>query len=139
MTGNSRATIVSMAVIASGMGALLHEGLGHGVTAWLRGDVPTELTSNHLSTLYPDRWVDAGGTMVNLLAGACFLLASRRAGFSANTRYFCWIASAHNLLAGAGYFMFSGIIGFGDWYAVIQGLPHQAAIRTAMAISGAAL
>jgi hypothetical protein len=39
------ATIVSMAVIASAVATLLHEGVGHGVTAWLRGDVPTELTS----------------------------------------------------------------------------------------------
>jgi len=36
-------------VIASALATLVHEGLGHGVTAWLRGDVPTELTSNHLS------------------------------------------------------------------------------------------
>jgi len=46
---HSKATILSMAVIASASATLLHEGIGHGVTAWLRGDIPTELTSNHLS------------------------------------------------------------------------------------------
>ena len=46
----------------------------------------TELTSNHLSTLQPDRWVDAGGTLVNLIAGAGSLLASRKAGDRSNLR-----------------------------------------------------
>src|ERR1700761_9542934 len=101
---HDKMTIVSMAVIESAAATLLHEGLGHGVTAWLLGDVPTELTSNHLSSLRPDRWVDAGGTLVNLLAGAGSLLVSRAAGDRANIRYFLWLFAALNLLPGAGYF-----------------------------------
>jgi hypothetical protein len=112
------------------------ERLGHGVTAWLRGDMVTELTSNHLSTLRPDRWVDAGGTLVNLIAGCGSLLASRKAGERANIRYFFWILAAFNLLSGAGYFLFSGIAGFGDWYEVIGGMPHQVALRTGMTVFG---
>ena len=126
-------------MLASATGTLLHEGVGHGVTAWLRGDIPTELTSNHLSTLRPDLWVDAGGTLTNLIAGAAALLASRRAGDRANLRYFLWVLAAFNLLSGAGYFLFSGISGFGDWYEVIRGLPHQAAVRIGMAVFGAGM
>lgn len=137
--GHSKTTIVGMAVIASAMATLLHEGVGHGLIAWLRGDIPTELTSNHLSSVRPDRWVDAGGTLVNLFAGAVSLLVSRSAGDRANLRYFFWILAALNLLPGAGYFLFSGIFGFGDWEEVIRGLPHQAALRTGMTILGAAL
>lgn len=136
---HSKATIISMAVIASGMATLLHEGVGHGVLAWMRGDIPTELTSNHLSTLRPDRWVDAGGTLANLLVGVGSLLASRAAGGRANIRYFFWILAALNLLPGAGYFLFSGIFGFGDWNEVIAGLPHQAALRIGMTLFGAGL
>ncbi len=73
---HSRATIVSMAVIASAAATLLHEGLGHGVVAWMRGDIPTELTSNHLSALHPDHWVEASGTLVNLFIGAICLWAA---------------------------------------------------------------
>ena len=135
----SKPTIVSMAVIASALATLLHEGLGHGVIAWMRGDVPTELTSNHLSSLRPDKWVEAGGTLVNLAVGAFALLVSRRAGDRANTRYFFWLLAALNLLPGAGYFLFSGIFGFGDWYQVIRDLPHAVAIRIAMSVFGAAL
>jgi hypothetical protein len=136
---HSKATIISMAVIASAIGTLLHEGIGHGVTAWLRGDVVTELTSNHLSLLRPDRWVDAGGTLANLIVGSGSLLASRKLEDRANLRYFFWILAAFNLLSGAGYFMFSGIFGFGDWYEVIQGLPHQFAVRAGMTVLGAGL
>jgi hypothetical protein len=140
---NNKATIVSMAVLASAAATLLHEGLGHGVTAWLRGDVVTELTSNHLSSIRPDRWVDAGGTIVNLIAGTAALIAFRcaggRAGERDNTRYFLWLLAALNLFPGAGYFMLSGIFGFGDWYEVIRGLPHQTALRTGMALAGFAL
>jgi hypothetical protein len=133
---HSKATILSMAVIASGVATLVHEGLGHGLVAWLRGDIPTELTSNHLSSLRHDRWVDVGGTLLNLSVGAVSLLISRRA-VRPNTRYFFWIFAALNLLPGAGYFLFSGIFGFGDWCEAIHGLPHQAALRIAMTIFGA--
>lgn len=128
-----------MAVIASATATLLHEGVGHGVTAWLRGDVPTELTSNHLSSLRPDKWVEAGGTLVNLAVGACCLIIARRSGGRSNTRYFFWLLAALNLLPGAGYFLFSGIAGFGDWYEVIRDMSHPGAARIVMTIVGAAL
>jgi hypothetical protein len=47
-TQHSKATIISMAIIATAIATLLHEGVGHGVMAWFRGDIVTELTSNHL-------------------------------------------------------------------------------------------
>jgi hypothetical protein len=136
---HSKATIISMAIVAVGVTTLLHEGLGHGVTAWLRGDIPTELTSNHLSSLHDDKWVAAGGTLVNLAAGALSLVITHAAGARASLRYFFWLLAAHNLFTGSGYFMFSGIFGFGDWQQVIAGLPHQALVRTVMAIFGVAL
>jgi hypothetical protein len=75
---NSKLTMASMAVLAIAISSALHEGVGHGVTAWLRGDIPTELTSNHLSDMTPDRWVDAGGTIVNLIVGAVAMFAAYR-------------------------------------------------------------
>jgi hypothetical protein len=75
----------------------------------------------------------------NLLVGTISLLASRAAGNRANLRFFFWILAALNVLRGAGYFLFSGIFGFGDWQEVIRGLPHQVALRIAMTILGAAL
>jgi hypothetical protein len=135
-TDHSKPTIISMAVIASATATMLHEGVGHGLVAWLRGDVPTELTTNHLSSMRADHWVEAGGTLVNLLVGSLCLIASRRAGNHANSRYFLWLLGALNLLPGAGYFLFSGIGGLGDWNAVIAGLPNYLAWRIAMTMFG---
>jgi hypothetical protein len=136
---SDRRTIASLAVIASALATLLHEGLGHGVTAWLRGDQVTELTSNHLSSMVPDRWVSAGGTLVNLAVGAACLALAPRLGRRANARYALWLLGALNLFPGAGYFMFSGILGLGDWAAVIEGLPHPWLWRVAMTLFGVAL
>jgi len=135
---NSKATIVSMAVLASAAATLVHEALGHGVTAWLRGDQVTELTSNHLSAMRADRWVSAAGTIANAVVGLACLLAARAAGNRANTRYFLWLVAAFNLLPAAGYFMLSGIFYVGDWAAIIRDLPHQIPLRIAMTIFGAA-
>jgi hypothetical protein len=117
---------------------LLHEGLGHGVTAWVRGLTVTELTSNHLSTLQNDHWVEAGGTIVNLIVGLLSLLGFHRLAKTANARYFLWLLAALNLLPAAGYFMLSGIFDFGDWAEVISDLPYQIPIRVGMTLIGAA-
>ena len=136
---HSKATIISLAVISSAAATLLHEGVGHGVIAWLRGDIPTELTSNHLSALHADHWVEAGGTIVNLIVGAISLIASQTSGNRANLRYFLWIFAALNLLPGAGYFLYSGVMSVGDWQAVVANLPHQFAAHAVLAIFGALL
>ncbi len=57
----------------------------------------------------------------------------------ANWKYFFWIFGALNLLSGAGYFLFSGALGVGDWQDVIAGTPHYVARRIVMALCGAAL
>ena len=136
---HSKGTILALAELAAATGSLLHEGLGHGVTAWLRGDVVTELTSNHLDSVRPDRLVDAGGTIVNFIAGFLCLFGARAAGERAKLRYFLWLLGALNLLDAAGYFLFSGVGGVGDWAQVTAGMPHQGALRTVMAVTGALL
>jgi hypothetical protein len=117
-TSNSRATIISMAVLAIATSSLLHEGLGHGLTAYLRGDIPTMLTSNHLDDIRPDRWVDAAGTLVNFAAGILAMLASSLAGRRANLRYFLWLLGSFNLM---------------------DALPHYVALRIVISLFGAVL
>ena len=87
----------------------------------------------------PDRLVSAGGTLVNLAAGTLAMLASKRAGRRANLRYFLWLLGCFNLMDGAGYFLFSGMLGLGDWQAVIVGLGHPVAFRVSMSLFGAML
>jgi hypothetical protein len=136
---HNKTTIISMAIVAVGISTLLHEGVGHGVVSWLRGGVPLELTSNHLASLHEDRWIAAGGTLANLAAGFIALSCSYAGATRAMLRYFCWLLAVHNLLSGAGYFLFSGCLGIGDWQQVIDGLPHYALLRAVMAVFGLAL
>jgi hypothetical protein len=136
---NNKPTIISMAVLAIAISSALDEGIGHGLIAWLRGDIPTELTSNHLSDLRPDRLVDAGGTLINLAAGTLAMFAARLSGNRTNLRYFLWLLGCFNLMDGAGYFLFSGILGLGDLQEVIAGLPHYIALRIGMSLLGALL
>lgn len=136
---NDKLTIASMAVVGEALAPLVHEGLGHGVVAWLRGAGPLELTSNHLSTLRADRCVEAAGTIANLVVGTAALLLSRRLGSRANARYFLWLFAALNLLPAAGYFLFSGVFGVGDWHAIIAGLRYEVILRIAMSVLGLVL
>lgn len=131
-------TIVAISIIAGILCNILHEGIGHGLTALLSGAKSGVLTTVAWSSAYDSRLVAAGGTLVNLAAGAIFWLMLRKsASFSVSMRYFLLISFAFNLFTGTGYFFFSGITDFGDWAAVIQGLHPHWAWRTLLAVGGA--
>jgi len=119
-------TICAISVIASMLGTMLHEGLGHGAVALLTGARSGTLSTVAWSSDFDSRLVAAGGTLVNLAAGFLFWVALRAAhNTSAGTRFFLFIACAFNLFTGTGYFFFSGVTDFGDWAAVIDGMhPH---------------
>lgn len=119
-------TVCAISVIASMLGTMLHEGLGHGAVALLTGATSGTLSTVAWSSDFDSRLVAAGGTLVNLAAGLLFWLALRAArNTSAQTRFFLFIACAFNLFTGTGYFFFSGVTNFGDWAEVIAGMhPH---------------
>jgi hypothetical protein len=116
-------TICAISVLAAILANILHEGVGHGLTALLTGADSGLLTTVAWSSTFASRLVEAGGTLVNLAAGLIFWFALRSArGASMPTRYFLLIACAFNLFSGTGYFFFSGVTDFGDWASVILGL-----------------
>ena len=124
---DSRTTIAALAALASILGNVLHEGLGHGLTAWVSGAHQITLSTVALQSDIDTRWISAAGTLANLVAALVFWLLLRRTGYRPVTRYFLVLAMAGNLFAGTGYFFFSGISNFGDWADVIKGLqPHWA-------------
>lgn len=123
---DDRLTLISVAILASILQNVLHEGVGHGVTAWLSGAHQLTMSTVALQSDIETRWVSANGTLVNLFAGALFwfLLRNPRR-YRPATHYFFILAMAGGLFAGTGYFFFSGVTNFGDWAAVIRGLqPH---------------
>ena len=123
---DDRPTIVAISLLAYILQDILHEGLGHGVTAWLGGAHHLTISTVALSCDIDTRWISANGTLVNLVFAVFFwLLLLRPQRYAPATRYFLVMAMAGNLFTGTGYFLFSGVFNFGDWAAVIRGWqPH---------------
>ena len=119
-------TVCAISVLAAMLASLLHEGVGHAAIALATGTKSGLLTAVAWSSETDSKLVAAGGTLVNLAAGAIFWIALRRAQkLPIRTRYFLLISLAFNLFDGTGYFFFSGITDFGDWARVIEGMqPH---------------
>ncbi len=135
---DDRATIIAMAALACILQDLLHEFLGHGVTAWLSGAAKLTLSTVALSSDISTRWIDMNGTLVNLAAAAVLWIALRRTDHDRpGARYFLVLVLAGNLFTATGYFLFSGITDFGDWAEVIRGLPHRGLLRAALIAGGA--
>jgi hypothetical protein len=123
---DDRPTLIAISAFACILQDILHEGLGHGVTAWLSGARKITMSTVALQCDIDTRWISANGTLVNLVFAAIFfLLLLRPQRYRPATRYFLVLAMAGNLFTGTGYFFFSGVTNFGDWAAVIRGLqPH---------------
>lgn len=130
-------TVCGIAALASMLSDQLHEAVGHAAVALLEGARSGVLSTVAWSSVYDSRLVEAGGTLVNVVAGIVFWLVLRRArNTSIQTRLFLLFSCAFNLFAGTGYFCFSGVTNFGDWAQVIAGLPHHALWRTLLVAVG---
>lgn len=114
-------TIIAIAIVASAIADVLHEAVGHGGACVVCGLHPLALSTVHFECSFDSRLVDAGGTLVNLIAGtiSCFVA---RAVTLPRARLFWWLLMTFNLLAAGGYFLFSGTANIGDWAQFIQGL-----------------
>jgi hypothetical protein len=123
---DDRLTLIAISALACIVQVVLHEGLGHGVTAWLSGAHRMTMSTVALQSDADTRWISANGTLVNLLFAAIFwLMLTGAHRYKPATRYFLVLTMAGNLFTGTGYFLFSGVFHFGDWAAVIRGLqPH---------------
>jgi hypothetical protein len=131
-------TICAISVVAGILTNVLHEGVGHGLTALLTGAKSGLLTTVAWSSTFDSRLVEAGGTLANLAAALLLWLTLRSAKHaSLPVRYFLLITCAFNLFTGTGYFFFSGVTGFGDWAAVISGLDPHWLWRALLVIVGA--
>jgi hypothetical protein len=136
---DDRLTLMSISVLACILQDVLHEGLGHGLTAWLSGAQHLTISTVALQSDIDTRWISANGTLVNLLFAAIFwLLLANPQRFAPATRYFLVLAMAGNLFTATGYFCFSGVFNFGDWAAVIQGLQPNWMWRVGLFVLGAA-
>jgi hypothetical protein len=134
---DDRLTLISAALLACILQHVLHEVLGHGVTAWLSGAHQLTVSTVALQSDISTRWISANGTLVNLFFGLVFWLCLRRPQrYSPITCYFLVLAMAGNLFTGTGYFLYSGIANFGDWADVIRGLQPRWLWRAGLVLLG---
>jgi hypothetical protein len=130
-------TIAAIGIAVYVLANVLHEGVGHAGACLLTGGKALVVSTVHMECSADNRLVAAGGTLMNFAAALLFFLlgwALRRG--SARARYFCWLAMSVNLFEATGYFLFSGIGGFGDWATFIQGLGPQWLLRIVLAVAG---
>lgn len=138
-TADDALTVCAVSIVAGILTNVLHEGVGHGLTALLTGANSGVLTTVAWSSAFDSRLVEAGGTLVNLGAAFVLWLALRSTMHaSMSVRYFLLATFAFNLFTGTGYFFFSGVTNFGDWAAVISGLHPHWLWRALLVIVGAA-
>lgn len=129
-------TLSAIGIVAYTLATMLHEGIGHGGACLLSGGKPLVISTVLMECSVESRLVMAGGTLMNLVTAAVSYAIFRFTQLSASVRYFCWLLMAINLMTATGYFLFSGVGGFGDWAAFIQGLGPKWLLRIALAILG---
>jgi hypothetical protein len=131
-------TLSSIAVVAYTVADVLHEGLGHGGACLLSACRPVLLTAVSFQGTLDSRFISAGGSIVNAIAGAVFFVFGRMFRHaSPRARFFLWLAMTINLLQPAGYLLFSGTANIGDWADVIRGLQPAWVWRLGLALTGA--
>jgi hypothetical protein len=129
-------TVAAIAVTATVISTLIHEGLGHGGMCIATGGQPLALSTVHFECSTDTRLVAAGGTLANLIFGVLFCGAARAVTQSATWRYFFWLLMTFDLLEAGGYFLFSGIGNIGDWAAVVEAWQPAWAWRVGVAALG---
>jgi hypothetical protein len=130
-------TLCAISFLAFMLSDVLHEAVGHGLTDLLTGGQSGLLTTVAWSSQSASRLVEAGGTLVNLLAALVFWIALRGArNASVHWRSFLLICCTFNLFGGTGYFFFSGVTNFGDWAEVIRGVHPHWLWRTLLIVVG---
>jgi hypothetical protein len=130
-------TVIAITAFACILANVLHEAAGHGGACLLSGGHALRLTSVDFECTIDSRFVDAGGTLANLIAGSVFWLLLRAApGHAPRLRYFLWLSMAVNLMVGTGYFLFSGVANIGDWAEFIKGLGAPWAWHVGLTVLG---
>ncbi len=144
-------TVIGLAATAYVVTTLLHEGLGHGGACIAVGGKPVAWGAYYFDCNtqgLPDwafRAVAAAGNTVNLVVAfiAALILNARLKDpdtLRGPGTVFLWLMYGLNAFTWAGYFLFSGVAGIGDWgtgkEGVLYGLDNQLVLRIVMAVFG---
>jgi hypothetical protein len=128
-------TVIAISVIAGVITDVLHELIGHGGACVLSGLKPVLFSTVHFVCSADSRFVSAGGTIVNFIAAAISYLAMKNVRHP-HWRFFFWVTMVFNLLDGAGYFLYSGLLNIGDWSYFIHDWHPEWAFRVGLSLVG---
>jgi hypothetical protein len=125
-------TVIALSVLAYTLAVLFHEYLGHGVACLTLGGHLSELGAYYVVCQYTGmtdiniRLVALAGPLVSLIIGALGLVVLDRIPTSAaHGRYWFWLFGTINLMTAAGYLLFSGFTGLGDFGTSRDGVLYQ--------------
>lgn len=117
-------TVVGIAALAITFTVIFHEGVHALACLVTGGDLQGAAlyASCESATQLQAKVVAISGPVYNLLAGLlAWLLFRHSKNRSSETQFFLWLFMLMNWFYFAGYFVFSGITGVGDWSIVIDG------------------
>jgi hypothetical protein len=131
--------LVAITALAYVLCDLLHE-IGHAAATLLPlGTKAVSISTIGLSSFgVISPVVAAVGPLVNLLLASALLLALAPR-VSSTWRYFAWLFGTVNLFNGAAYFVYSSILGSGDWATVFNAVVRPALWRPISGLGGSAL
>lgn len=131
------ATIAAIAVIAYFLTTFVHHGLGHGGACLVFGGKLTMMTSVYAACTKFGVAIDVAGPLANLIAAVILLVALITLRMAtAHTHLLFVVGMAFNTFWWTGYFMFSGILGGGDWVSLVAGFENVRAWRAGLVVLG---
>lgn len=141
-------TVIAIAMLVYAVTVVFHELGGHGAACLAFGGYPRALGAYYFDCDERGmpgahvRLVAAAGNTANLvMAAIAFPLVKQARSWYG--KWFWWLVFTVSLLDWAGYFLFSGFSGIGDWGgepgAVFDGVVPQWVWRTALVLAGGCL
>jgi hypothetical protein len=135
--------VAAIACVCCLLEPVVHEGLGHGITAIALGahfqhvsSVDMAADETHLAA-WAVRIIAAAGIVANLVFGKGALIVFwRTRSANANTRYFLWLFGHSNLFVGSGYLLALSFANFGDIQELVAGLPQRTLVQALLTLIG---
>ena len=126
-------TLIAISAFSFILATALHEHGGHSLACVLLGAPLKELGAFYVdcdytaSSAFVIRMVALAGPLASLVAGILGMLVFRSAAKAgAQWKYFLWHFGTINLMVAAGYLLFSGVSGIGDFGTGESGVFYQA-------------
>jgi hypothetical protein len=139
-------TVICIAIVAYLLASVIHEGLGHGVTAALLGarDLRIYGAALHLDSesVSPEasRTISIAGPLASFLVGLLLaLFHGNTRSKNAEFRFCLWLTAYVCLFSGAGYLMALSFFHFGDIHGFVKDFDSQFAWRLGLTLLGTIL